>query len=168
MTAKRRGLETALDMVRTLLVVFAVVLPLWFFGRSSPGDSKRIRPVDPTAAYTAFVRDTHGPVPSSTPTGWTCTVRVYDEDGLLRVGYVEGDHYLEFAAAKGTAFLAEETGHGALVGTVPVNGVAWKDYRSADGHRSLVLTRAGVTVLVGGVRETATDDQLLELARLVR
>jgi hypothetical protein len=167
-TAKRRGRETALDMVRTLAVVFAVVVPLWFFGRSSPGDSKRIRPVDPSPAYTAFVRDTHGPVPSSTPAGWVCTVSAYGEDGLLRVGYVDGDHYLELAGAKGTAFLTDETGHGTLAGTVPVNGVAWQDYRSADGHRSLVLTRAGVTVLVGGVRETATDAELLELAALVR
>lgn len=168
MTAKRRGRESVVDMVRTLAVVFAVVLPLWFFGRSSPSDAKRIRAVDPTAAYTAFVHDTRGPVPSVTPTGWTCTVRAYGEDGLLRVGYVEGDHYLEFAGARGTAFLAEETGHGSPVGTVPVDGVPWQDYRSADGHRSLVLTRGGVTVLVGGVRETATDAQLLELARLVR
>lgn len=155
-------------MVLTLAVVFAVVLPLWFFGRSSPGDSKRIRPVDPSVAYTAFVRDTHGPVPSATPAGWVCTVRVYGEDGLLRVGYVDGDHYLEFAGSTGTAFLRDETGHAALSGTVPVNGVPWQDYRSADGHRSLVLTRGGVTVLVGGVRETATDAELLELARLVR
>jgi hypothetical protein len=167
-TGKRRGLETALDMVRTLAVVFAVVLPLWFFGRSSPEDSKRIRPVDPTAAYADFVHDTHGPVPSAAPAGWTCTVRVYGEDGLLRVGYVEGDHYLEFAGARSTDFLIEETGHGTRVGTVPVNGVPWQDYRSADGHRSLVLTRGGVTVLVGGVRETATDAQLLELAASVR
>jgi hypothetical protein len=167
-TAKRRGRETALDMVRTLAVVFAVVVPLWFFGRSSPEDAKRIRPVDPSPAYAAFVRDTHGPVPSGTPAGWVCTVSTYGEDGLLRVGYVEGDHYLEVAGAKGTAFLADETGHGTVTGTVPVNGVLWQDYRSADGHRSLVLTRDGVTVLVGGVRETATDDQLLELARLVR
>ncbi|HUR15623.1 MAG TPA: DUF4245 family protein [Mycobacteriales bacterium] len=168
MTAKRRGRETALDMVRTLALVFAVVLPLWFFGQSSPEDSKRIRPVDPTAAYTAFVSDTHGPVPSRTPQGWTCTVREYGEDGLLRVGYVHDDHYLELFGARGTAFLVEATGHGVRSGVVDVSGVAWQDYRSADGHRSLVRTRDGVTVLVGGVRETATDAELLELAAVVR
>lgn len=167
MSGKKRGRETVLDMVRTLVVVFAVVLPLWFFGQSSPSDSKRIRPVDPAPAYAAFVQDTRGPVPSGTPAGWTPTVSTY-ENGLLRVGYVVGDHYLEVAGSRGTAFLEDLTGHGELSGTVPVNGVAWQDYRSADGHRSLVLTRGGVTVLVGGVRETASDTELVALAARVR
>ena len=167
MSGKKRGRETVLDMVRTLVLVFAVVVPLWFFGQSSPEDSKWIRAVDPSGAYAAFVQDTGGPVPSGTPDGWTCTVRVYDESGLLRVGYVVGDHYLEFSAARGTGFLADATGRGVPSGAVPVNGKAWTDYRSADGHRSLVLTRGEVTVLVGGVRETATDDQLLQLAARV-
>ncbi len=168
MSGKRRGRETVLDMVRTLAVVFAVVLPLWFFGQSSPSDSKDIRAVDPAPAYAAFVQDTRGPVPSGTPAGWTCTVRVYGDNGLLRVGYVHDDHYLEFSGARGTAFLPEATGQAAPTGTVDVGGVVWQDYRTADGHRSLVLTRGDITVLVGGVRETATDDELLELARSVR
>jgi hypothetical protein len=167
-TQKKRGRETALDMVRTLAVVFAVVVPLWFFGQSSPGDSKSIRPVDPTEAYAAFAQDTHGPVLAATPAGWTCTVRVYDESGLLRVGYVKGDSYLEVAGAKGEGFLVDETGHGRKVGTVDVGGTAWQSWENDAGAQSLVLTREGVTVLVGGVRETSTQQQLVDFAAALR
>jgi hypothetical protein len=166
-TQPKRGRETALDMVRTLVVVFALVIPLWFFGRSSPGDAKRIRPVDPREAYSAFVADTHGPVLSSTPAGWTCTVREYDGN-VLRVGYVRGDHYLEFSGSRGTAFLPGATGEAHRVGTVDVGGEVWQDYRAANGRQSLVLSRNGVTVLVGGVRETSSQGDLVGFASLVR
>jgi hypothetical protein len=167
-SSTKRGRETALDMVRTLLVVFALVVPMWFFGRSSPGDEKRIRPVDPREAYSSFVADTHGPVLAVTPTGWTCNVRSYESGGVLRVGYVHDDDYVEFSGAQGTDFLPEATGHASRVGTVHVDGVTWQDYRDAAGHQSLVRTSNGVTVLVGGVRETATTDELRTFAALVR
>ena len=164
---KKRGRETALDMVRSLAVVFLVVLPLWFFGQSSPGDSKRIRPVDPTEALQAFAQDTRGPVPSATPRGWIVNVARYD-GGTLRVGYVLGDHYLEFSGAQGTSFLDAETGKAKPVGTVDIAGVAWQDYRSADGHESLVRTIGSATIVVGGVREDATLAELRTLAATVR
>lgn len=168
MSNTRRGRETALDMVRTLAVVFALVIPLWFFGQSSPGDEQRIRPVDPTSALQGFVQDTGGPVPSRTPDGWTPTVRdVLSTPGVTRVGYVRGDSYVEFAGGRGTDWLKELTGKGNPVGTIDVAGTAWRDYRAADGAQSLVLTRGGVTVLVGGVRESASLDELLVFARLV-
>jgi len=169
MSSKRRGRETALDMVRTLAVVFALVVPMWFFGQASDEDERPIRAVDPTDAYAAFTQDTGGPVPSGTPAGWTPTVRdLTTVVGVTRVGYVRGDSYVEFVGGRGTAFLEEASGKGAQVGTVEVDGVAWQDYRAPEGAQSLVLRRGGVTVLVGGVRETATQEELLELARLVR
>jgi hypothetical protein len=167
-TQKKRGRETALDMVRTLLVVFAVVVPLWFFGQASPGDSKTIRPVDPSEAYAAFAQDTNGPTLTSTPAGWTCNVREYGEGGVLRVGYVHGDDYLEVSGAKGTAFLEAATGKGKQVGTVQVAGTAWQSWENQAGAQSLVLTRDGVTVLVGGTRETSTQDELVAFAALLR
>ena len=107
-------------MLRTLAVVFALVLPLWFFGRSSPGDEQAIRPVDPTDAYAAFVEATHGPVLRSTPAGWTCTVRAFEpEAGVLRVGYVRDDSYLEVSGAEGTSFLADATGRATSVPSGP-------------------------------------------------
>jgi hypothetical protein len=167
-SAKPRGRETALDMVRTLAVVFALVVPLWFFGQSSPSDSKRIRPVDASGAYHDFAQATHGPVPSATPAGWVCTVRDYiTVPGVLRVGYVHQDHYVEFVGGVGTAFVPAATGRARRTGLVQVGETVWQDYRSADGHQSLLLTRGGVTVLVGGLRETASQDELVALARLI-
>ncbi len=167
MSPKKRGRETALDMVRTLVVVFAVVLPLWFFGQASPGDSKKIRPVDPQGAYTAFQQDTHGLVLSSTPPGWTCTVRDYTTGGVIRVGYVHADAYLEFSGASGTSFLDVATGKATRAGTVDVDGTPWQSWENTSGAQSLVLSRGTVTVLVGGVRETATPAELVAFARLV-
>ena len=168
-STKRRGRETALDMLRTLAVVFALVLPMWFFGQANDEDERPIRPVDPTDAYAAFVQDTGGPVPSRTPDGWTPTVRdLTTMLGVTRVGYVRGDSYVEFQGGKGTEFLADATGKAEQVGTVDVDGIAWQDYRAPEGAQSLVLRRGAVTVLVGGLRETATQEELLELARLVR
>lgn len=169
MSSKNRGRETALDMVRTLAVVFALVVPMWFFGRSSPGDEQAIRPVDPSGAYAAFVQDTGGPVPSGTPAGWTATVRdLATVPGVTRVGYVRGDSYVEFVGGRGAEFLDDATGQAAPVGTIDIGGVAWRDFRGAEGRQSLVLTRAGATVVVGGVRESATEDELVAFARLVR
>jgi hypothetical protein len=169
MSAQKRGRETALDMLRTLAVVFALVVPMWFFGRSSPSDEQRIRPVDPSGAYVAFAQDTGGPVVTRTPDGWTPTVRdLATSPGVVRVGYVHGDHYLEFLGSKGTDFLDEATGKATEVGTVTVGSVQWRDYRDDAGAQSLVLTRAGVTVVIGGVRETASQAELVELAALVR
>ena len=168
MSTTKRGRETALDMVRTLAVIFALVIPMWFFGRSSPDDSKKIRPVDPREAYSSFVADTHGPVLAAAPAGWTCTVRASEAGGVLRVGYVHDDDYVEFSGARGTDFLPDATGHARRVGTVDVDGVTWQDYRDAKGHQSLVRNANGVTVLVGGVRETATQDELEAFASLVR
>jgi hypothetical protein len=87
---------------------------------------------------------------------------------VARVGYVVGDHYVEFAAARGDAFLLEATGRASRVGVDEVSGVTWQLYRNADGAESLVLRRGPATVLVGGVRETATRAELEALARLVR
>jgi hypothetical protein len=167
-TQKKRGRETALDMVRTLLVVFAVVLPLWFFGQASPDDSKKIRPVDPSEAYAAFAADAHGPTLVSVPAGWTCNVREYSESGVLRVGYVHDDSYLEVSGAKGTSFLEDATGKGKPVGTVDVAGTAWQSWENQAGAQSLVLTRDGVTVLVGGTRETSSQAELVAFAELLR
>ena len=169
---RRRGRETAVDMVRSLAVVFLLVVPLWFFGQASPGDSKRIRPVDPTEALTAFAQQTRAPVPS-TPDGWVVNVARFDA-GVVRIGYVRGvggdvrgDSYAEFSGGAGPTFLETAAGKGATAGTVDVAGVAWDRYLSTDGHESLLRHVGATTVLVGGIRETATSDQLRALAATV-
>jgi hypothetical protein len=163
---KKRGRESARDMLLSLGVVFLLVVPLWFFGQASPSDSKSIRPVDAAGALTDFARDTQGPVPT-TPQGWVVNVQAYD-GGVVRVGYVLGERYAEFSGAVGTAFLADATGKGKKVSSLDINGVPWDVYESADAHESLVRAFGNVTVLVGGVRETATQDELQVLAATIR
>lgn len=162
----KRGRETALDMLRSLGVVFLVVLPMWFFGQSSPGDSKAIRPVDPSSALSAFASGAHAPVPT-TPSGWVANVATFDA-GALRVGYVLGDHYLEFAGGSGPGFLETAAGKGSVLGTVDVGGVTWQRWESTDGHGSLVRTVGAVTLVVGGLRENVSAAELERLAATVR
>lgn len=164
--SERRGRETALDMLRTLAVVLAVVIPLAFFGQASRSDKARIRPVDPTEALQGFARDTGAPVPV-TPNGWVVTVARGDV-GSVRVGYVIGDHYTEFAGGSGGSFVEDMTGKGRDQGPVRVGTAVWRDYLSADGHESLVRTIGRVTEVVGGVREDVSAAQLRELAAAVR
>ena len=165
MSQQRRGRETALDMVRTLGVVFALVGPLCFAGQSAPGDSKDIRPVDPSAALKAFAADTGGPVLGS-PEGWTVNVSSYDGTAV-RVGLVRDDSYAEFSGSKAPGFLEQYAGKGSVEGTVEVGGVTWDRYVSTDDHESLVRSDGGVTVLVGGLRETASLEELRQLAATV-
>ena len=163
---KKRGRENALDMIRSLAVVFLLVVPLWYFGQASPSDSKRIRPVDPTIALKDFTAETGGPVPT-TPTGWVVNVRAYDND-VVRVGYVLGEHYAEFQGSGSTGFVEDATGKGKPTQAVDIEGVTWQEYVSADGHESLVRTVGRATVLIGGVREDATLAELKTLAATVR
>jgi hypothetical protein len=162
----RRGRETVFDMFRTLALVFALVIPLWFFGQASPSDSKKIRPVDPTELFHAFARDTGGPVPAQLA-GWVINVQA-SENGIARVGYVRAHGYMEWQGASGTGFLEDATGKGRQVGTVVVGGVTWQRWSSGQGQTSLVRTFGKATVLVGGIRETASLEQLESLAALVR
>lgn len=163
---KRRGRETALDMVRTLAVVFALVLPMWFFGQASPKDVKTIRPVDATETYRDFRSVTGGPVPT-TPSGWIPNVQGYD-GGIARVGYVKGKHYLEWQASTGTQWVFDATGKGRQTGSVSVAGAAWQTWSDGSGHTSLVRSFGKVTELVGGVRQTGSLDDLEVLAATIR
>jgi hypothetical protein len=158
----RRGRETALDMVRTLAVVFALVLPLWFFGRASPSDSKAIRPIDPTETYTDYRSATGGPAPS-TPTGWTPNVQSYDGE-VARVGYVRAKHYMEWQGSTGTTWVFDATGKGKQTGTVAVGGAVWQKWEDAAGHVSLVRSFGKTTSLVGGMRQVGSLDDLEQLA----
>ncbi|MFN2537049.1 MAG: DUF4245 family protein [Mycobacteriales bacterium] len=162
---KRRGRETALDMIRTLAVVFALVLPLWFFGQASPSDSKAIRPIDPTETYQDYAAETGGPAPS-TPAGWTPNVQAYEGD-VARVGFVRKKHYMEWQGSVGTAWVYDATGKGRRTGVVLVAGQAWQRWEDGSGHVSLVRSFGRATALVGGVREDASLEELQSLAATV-
>ncbi len=162
---KRRGRETALDMVRTLLVVFALVIPLWFFGQASPSDSKRIRPIDASETYRDFHAVTGAPSPS-TPAGWVATVQAYEGE-VARVGYVKGEHYMEWQGGTGSDWVYDATGKGKKTGTLQVGTVSWDRWADGSGHVSLVRSYGKATELVGGLREDATEAELTDLAATI-
>jgi hypothetical protein len=164
--SKRRGRETALDMLRTLAIVLLVVVPLWYFGQASKGDKASIRPVDPTTALKGFAIDTGAPIPT-TPTGWTVTV-ARGEVGQVRIGYVTGEHYTEFTGGSGPTFVEDVTGKGTDRGPLNIKGVVWRDYVNAAGQESLVRQIGKVTEIVGGLREDVTQAQLRVLAATIR
>ena len=161
---KKRGRESAGDMVRSLGVVMILVLALWFFGQASPSDSHRVRPVDPTQELTDFARSAPGvPLPRAVPAGFVANVSLLSPAGL-RIGYVIGkEHFAEFAASRESSFVTDQTGRGAPVDTVDVGGNPWQHVRSG-GHDSLVKAYGPVSVVVGGIRDTATVAELTSLA----
>ena len=168
MAKRRRGFETAADMVRSLGLVLLVVVAVWFFARPPHSDEKEIRVVDPSADVQAFSAATPGGVvPRPRPSGWQVTVSRYDSDsGLLRVGWVTpAGHYAEYAAtAKPTKqFLADITAEAPRVGEVDIDGTSWTQYRK-DEAISLVRQYGATTVVLGTLRDTATLDELRVLA----
>lgn len=169
---KKRGRESVRDMLLSMAVCVAVVVPIWFLGQPDPRDSKAIRAVDPTSDVRSFQQVAPGvPVPS-TPAGWTPTSSTL-EGASLRIGYVtDGQGYVEYAARAGDvpAFVRDQTGKGRSVNPLTVGSrrfVVWSD---SKGHTSLVLQPAGESgaVVVGGLRETAGDEELSELAATLR
>ena len=161
---KKRGRESAGDMVRSLGVVMVLVVGLWFFGQASPSDSQRVRRVDPAQEVKDFARSAPGvPLPRTVPAGFVPNVSLLSPAGL-RIGFVIGkDDFAEYAASRESSFVADQTGKGAPVGTVDVNGTAWQ-HVSAGGHDSLVTTYGAVSVVVGGIRDKATIAELTTLA----
>ena len=169
---RKRGRESAADMIRSLGVVLLLVVGLWFFAQPPDSDEASIRLVDPApdvAAWTAAVPG--APVLAGLPPGWRSTSSRYGrEPQRLSIGHVTpADQYAEFAASTGPAgeVVAELTGKAPRTGTVDVRGVAWESYEEADGSMSLVRGFGGVTVVVGTLRSTASVEELSVLAAAV-
>ena len=167
---KRRGRESAGDMIRSLGLVMIIVVALWFFAQPPKSDAQKVRVVDPTAEVRDFARSAPGaPVPH-TPAGYLPNVSALDRDGL-RIGYVTpGRRFAEIAETSGPSegFIASQSARGAAAGTVDVGGAAWQQLRSADGHLSLARVFGPVTVVVGGLRSNASLEELRMLAATVR
>lgn len=168
MAKRRRGLETAADMARSLGIVLLVVVGVWFLARPPHSDEKTIRVVDPTADVQAFSKTASGGVvPRTMPPGWRTTVSTYDaEAGLLRLGWVTpAGHYAEYAATTHPTdrFLADITGEAPRGEVIQLGGRSWDQYRQ-DGAISLVQAFGTTTVVLGTVRDTATLDELRVLA----
>lgn len=166
---RKRGRETALDMVRSLGLVVLVIVPVWLLARAPSSDEAEMRVVDPAQAVEAFSRDAPGvPVPGELPPGWRATSATYDGPGRVRVGWVTPDgEYAEYSTAT-AAGLDELVGQAQELEPVVVEGVSWVQHRDGDGSLSLSRSYAGVTVVVGTLRSTADLGELEVLLRALR
>lgn len=166
---RKRGRETALDMVRSLGLVILVIVPVWLLARAPSSDEAEIRVVDPAQAVEAFSRDAPGvPVPGELPAGWRATSATYEGPGRLRVGWVTPDgEYAEYSTGTAAA-LDELVGQAQGLEPLVVDGVSWDRHRDADGSLSLSRSYGGVTVVVGTLRATADQAELEVLLRSLR
>lgn len=168
----KRGRESAGDMIRSLALVMLLVVAMWYFAQPPETDEAAIRPVDPTPELQAFAREVPAaPALGALPEGWRPTSsRLGNDPDRLNVGHVTPSvEYAEYAVttAPRADALRELVGSGAPAGTVDVDGVTWDRYDEADGSTSLVRAFGQVTVVVGTLRATASDEELLVLAGAV-
>jgi hypothetical protein len=165
---KKRGRETAGDMLRSLGVVLVLVVVMWFLAQPPDSDEQPLRVVDPSADLASFTADVPtAPVPEGLPESWRATSSTLSAQAL-RIGYVTPDaEYAEYAAS--TAPAQEHVD--AIAGRratelepVDVDGQAWEQLRDRDGSLSLVRTFGEVTVVLGSSRASASLSELEELA----
>jgi hypothetical protein len=168
---RKRGRETALDMVRSLGLVILIIVPVWYLAQPPGAEEPGVREVDPAADIAAFTADApDAPVPGDLPDRWRPNNTTYDgAASSVRIGYVTPqDQYAEYFAAQagGQEFVRTAVGAGAeQLDPVTVDGAAWEQYRDEDGSLSLVRSFDGTTVVVGTVRATATLEELEVLLR---
>ena len=167
---RRRGRETAADMIRTLAVIMLLVVPMWFLAQPPDSDERRVRVVDPTGDVAAFrAQVPQAPVPAGLPKAWQPTSSTLQADpDALRIGYVTPDgEYAEYAASTGEPgkYLPEIVGRkAAQLEAVQVDGASWEQYRDGDGSLSLVRPYGPVVVVIGSLRSSAPLAELQALA----
>jgi len=166
---KKRGRETAGDMVRSLGLVLAGVVVVFFFAQPPDSDIERLRPVDAAGDISAFRADAPAAaVPEGLPERWVSTVSLLTgEPRALRIGYnTPTGAYAEYAASTAPAagLVEDLTGRGERLDPVDVGGASWEQYRDSDGSLSLVRAYGPVTVVVGTLRATAPLSELRVLA----
>lgn len=168
---RKRGRESVGDMVRSMGLVMILVVVVWYLAQPPDRDAERLRVVDPSSDIASLRSSAPGiPVPAGLPSAWRATSSTL-QPGTLRVGWVTpSEQYAEYAASTTSApgFLDEISGRAVQIGTLQVGGVAWRQLRDAGEHDTLVREVDGRTVVVGGVRETSTLDELQTLAAAVR
>jgi hypothetical protein len=172
--ARGRGKQTAGDMVRSLLVVLALVFVVVALNMQDDNSGEAVRPLDYSGAL-AQARDT-APYDVLSPTGlpnsWVPTSARTGRDGdavTWHLGFVTpaGDYGgVEQSDGDPEALVADVAGGGDDTGTVTINGLRW---RKVDGGRpekhALVLEGdAATTVVAGG----ASWAELRTLARALQ
>ena len=158
-------------MLLSLAACMAVVIPVWYFGQPAEDQTRGIRVVDTATDIAAFQQAAPGvPVPGVLPEGWRPTSSTLEGD-RYRIGYVTPDDgYVEYLATSGPAeeFVTEQTGKGRPGSPLQVGDRAFRIWTDDDGHTSLVLSSPAGTVVLGGLRESAEDEEISELAALLQ
>jgi hypothetical protein len=173
---RKRGRETARDMVRTLLVILVPVLVLVFVVARQPSpDPVRVVDWKPQAALAAA----QAPFPVVAPAGlepsWRATSARYEavptqrEATWWHVGFLTPESTyasLDQSDARAGDFVRDVTAKGSPTGQVVVGGTAWTRYESAgSGTRALVRPWGTSTVVVGGSAAWATLEHLASTLR---
>lgn len=177
---RKRGSETASDMVRSMLVVGGVTIVVLVMGASRQllfpsGDSaKRVRVVDYANEVAAARRLAPGEVltPTGLPSGWRATSARLNPHGSavdLHLGFVTpADKYAQLGESTGDAepFRAATLDKGSQVlGPTDIAGVRWEQRRTAAGELALLRTSGRATIIVTG---NATLAELQTLASSLR
>jgi hypothetical protein len=172
---RKRGRETALDMVRSLGLVMIIIIPIWFLAQPPDSDEARVRVIDPSSDIAAFRADvTDLPVPGALPEQWRPNVSRYSgADRALRVGWVSpSGQYAEYSADSTGTEAERQEFLDAAIGTdaerlepVTVDGEQWQRFEDRDGSTSLVRFYGTSAVVVGTLRASAPVEELEVLVR---
>ncbi len=170
---RRRGRQTVGDMVRSMLVVLALVLVVVAL-RGGDGPGERVRPFDYSGALASAREQAPYEVlaPVGLPAEWTPTSARSGRDGdtfTWHLGFVTpaGDYAgLEQGDGDPEAFLDAVADGGRDAGTTRIDGLRWRRVEGGSPEqRVLVLEGEAVTTLVGGGAAWA---ELRALARTLR
>ncbi|MEP6464128.1 MAG: DUF4245 domain-containing protein [Frankiaceae bacterium] len=178
--SRKRGTETANDMVRSMLVVGGVTLAVLVAGASrqllfpSGKVAERIRVVDYSNEVAAAQRLSAGDVlaPAGLPPRWRATSARLNPQGSvvdLHVGFVTpAEKYAELEESTGQAdaFIRDTLAKGVrVIGSTTIAGVRWEQRRTAKGELALLRTSGRATVIVTG---NAAPGELQALASSLR
>lgn len=177
---KRRGSETASDMVRSMLVVGAVTLAVLVVGASrqmlfpSGDNAARVRVVDYSNEVAAARRLAPGEMltPTGLPPRWRATSARLNPHGSavdLHLGFVTpAEKYAELEESTGDAapFIVASLDKGSQVqGETRIGGARWEQRRTAKGELALLRTSGRATIIVTG---NAPAEELRALASSLR
>lgn len=171
---RKRGRQTARDMIISMVVVAGAVLLIWLPTRPSP-PSDTVKVVDPAPVIQGARQAETWPVlaPVGLPAGWRCTSarieQAADGQDVVHLGYLSPTQTyvgLEQSATKATSFVYDASVGGREKGAAEVAGQQWTTYENEAGdHRALVRAADGATYVVVG---TGPYDQLEEFASRLR
>ena len=167
----RGGRGTVGDMVRSLLVIFAIVAAVLVLMPRPNGDTVRLVDWRPFALKAQGGAAYEVLEPSALPTGWRSTsAQVAAAPGGGSVAWTVGfvtpeDAYAALAQSDGDtrSYVADFTKQGAREGTVRVAGRAWERRSRQVGkeeRRSLVRDDGDSVVLVTGTARWAELERL--------